>query len=140
NGTTLMVVGKTRVLIALNAAAVIVNVGANLIAIPRLGALGAAIATAATLLVHNVLKQAALRRFTGVRAFGLDYAPIYLTIAVTALALLAAQAVVERAAVSFALAGVAAVLVLLVSRRMLRVHETFPELLRVPLLRRVFAL
>jgi O-antigen/teichoic acid export membrane protein len=139
NGTTLMVVGRIRLLVGLNAAAVIVNVAANLLAIPRFGALGAAIATAATLLVHNVLKQAALRRFAGVRAFALEYGPIYLAIAVAALGLLASQVVFDDAVASFALGGVAAVAVLLVSRRILRVRETFPELLQVPVLRRVLA-
>ena len=139
NGTTLMVVGRTRVLVGLNIAAVIVNVGANLVAIPRLGALGAAIATATTLVVHNVLKQAALRRFAGVRAVALDYAPIYFAIALAALGLLATQTVVHSAVASFALGAIAAAGVLLVSRRILRVRETFPELLRVPVLRWVLA-
>jgi O-antigen/teichoic acid export membrane protein len=137
NGTTLMVVGRTGVLVGLNVAAVIVNVVANLVAIPQLGALGAAIATATTLVVHNVLKQTALRRFADVRAFALDYGPIYLAIAVAALGLLATQAVVSGLVVRFALGGVAAAGVLLVSRRILGVRETFPELLQVPLLRRL---
>jgi O-antigen/teichoic acid export membrane protein len=137
NGTTLMVVGRIRVLVALNIAAVIVNVAANLVAIPRLGALGAAIATATTLLVHNVLKQAALRRFAGVRAFALEYAAIYLAIAIAAVGLLATQAVFDGVVIEFALGAVAATGVLLVSRRILRVRETFPELLQVPVLRRV---
>ena len=139
NGTTLMVVGRIRVLVGLNVAAVIVNVAANLVAIPRLGALGAAIATATTLVVHNVLKQAALRRFAGVRALALEYLPIYLAIALAALGLLGAHAVLDGVALNFALAVVAAGGVLLVSRHILRVRETFPELLQVPVLGRVLA-
>jgi hypothetical protein len=78
-----------------------------------------------------------LRRFAGVRAFALEYAAIYLAIAIAAVGLLATQAVFDGVVIEFALGAVAATGVLLVSRRILRVRETFPELLQVPVLRRV---
>jgi O-antigen/teichoic acid export membrane protein len=139
NGTTLMVVGRVRALVMLNLVAVTVNVGANLVAIPRLGALGAAIATTSTLIVHNVLKQGALQRFAGVRFFRVQYARLYATVAVAALVVLAVQSVLQQTLLSFAIGGVAAAAVMTRNRHVLALGETFPELLRVPFLRRVLA-
>jgi O-antigen/teichoic acid export membrane protein len=137
NGTTLMVFGRIRTLVALNIVALVINTVANLIAIPRWGALGAALATALTLLIHNVLKQIALQRTSGVRFFRVDYARLYLTVAAAALALLVLQTTLDRAIVSVAAYGVVSVVVLAVNRRLLQVADTFPELLRVPGLRRM---
>jgi len=139
NGTTLMVFGKIRTLVTLNAAAVAVNVGANLVAIPRLGALGAAIATASTLIVHNLLKQAALRRVARVRFFPREYGRAYGSVTAAALLLLLAGSVVENDGVHLALAALVAASVLWINRAVLRVGDTFPEVLRVPILRRIFA-
>jgi O-antigen/teichoic acid export membrane protein len=137
NGTTLMVFGKIRTLVALNIAAMIVNVGANLIAIPRLGALGAGIATATTLVVHNILKQAALQRAGGIHFFRREYARAYVSVVVAALAVFVAQAALHEAILSFALGAVASACVLGINHKILRLQDTFPELLRIPLLRRL---
>jgi O-antigen/teichoic acid export membrane protein len=139
NGTTLMVFGRIRTLVGLNLVALLFNVIANLVAIPRFGALGAAAATALTLAVHNVLKQVVLQRTAGVRMFRRDYARAYLVVASTAAALLLLDTALDRPAVSFAGFAVGCVLVLGTNRRLLRVGDTFPELLRIPLLRKLLA-
>jgi O-antigen/teichoic acid export membrane protein len=139
NGTTLMVFGTVRTLVALNVVAVVVNVGANLAAIPHFGALGAASATACTLVVHNFLKQAALRRVARVRFFPREYGRVYGSVAVVAGVLLLAVTVVPGDGAALALAAAAAAGVLWLNRGVLRVGETFPEVLRIPILRRIFA-
>jgi O-antigen/teichoic acid export membrane protein len=139
NGTTLMVFGRIRTLVALNLIAVVVNLVANLLAIPRFGALGAALATTLTLVIHNVLKQIVLQRVSGVRFFRRDYARAYIAVMATALALLLLDGALGRPALSFAAFAVGSVLVLGVNRRLLRVGDTFPELLRIPLVRRLLA-
>jgi O-antigen/teichoic acid export membrane protein len=139
NGTTLMVFGKMRVIVALNVAAVVVNLAANLVAIPLWGALGAGIATSTTLLVHNVLKQTAVHRVAGVRFFAPEYARLYVAVLVAAVSLLIVQVAVDQLLVSLALGLLASVLVLGISRHLLRVPETFPELLKVPLVGRFLA-
>ncbi|MGH2725739.1 MAG: flippase, partial [Actinomycetota bacterium] len=60
NGLMLKVVGKLRAVVAINAIALAVNLILNIVLIRAYGALGAAIGTAATLVVHNLLKQGAL--------------------------------------------------------------------------------
>ena len=139
NGTTLMVLGKVRALVALNVIVIIVNVGANVVAIPQWGAVGAAVATTSTLIVHNLLKQATLRRSAGVRFFRLEYTRIYATVVTAALGVLLAQRWFDAAIPSFALGAIGSGLVLLVASHALNVPEAFPELLRIPLVRRVVA-
>ena len=135
NGTTLMVFGRLRFIVGLNLLAVVANIGANLLLIPPYGALGAAIGTAVTLIVHNLLKQAALRAVTGIPFFSWRYASLHLSIAAAAAALLLTGLVISSAVSRFALAAVVSVAVVTANRRLLRIDETFPELQRVPLLR-----
>src|SRR5207237_8119577 len=73
-----------------SAVAVIRNLTVNLLLIPRYGALGAAIGTAATLVAYNVFKQIGLWLATGVTPFDRRYTKLYSGIAVVAAALLAA--------------------------------------------------
>ena len=80
NGLTLNVVGRLRYIVTLNILAAVTNVGLNLILIPRYGALGAAIGTTVTLVVHNVLKQAGLRLATGINIFEWSMFRVYVII------------------------------------------------------------
>jgi O-antigen/teichoic acid export membrane protein len=139
NGTTLMVFGEVRTLVALNVVAVAVNIGANLVAIPRFGALGAAVATAATLIVHNILKQAALSRVARVRFFPREYGRAYGSVVAAAVLLGVAASLVTNDAVALALAVLTGAVVLAVNRGVLLVGDTFPEVMRIPVLRRIFA-
>ena len=139
NGTTLMVFGKVRLIFAVNLAAVLVNIVLNLILIPIYGALGAAIGTAVTLVAHNIFKQAGMYYGTGVAFFERTYLKIYVTIAAAMVALAVARAALtDSAAVLLVLTVLASAAVLVVNRRLLRIGQTFPELLRLPLARRIF--
>ena len=138
NGATLRVSGRLRWLIAVNVVAVTTNIGVSVALIPSLGALGAGIGTAFAYVVYTVLKQIALRVVTGVVAFDRTYQGPYLTIAGAAVGLLAVRLlwpdnpwVVVPAAVLSSLAVYAS------ARVSLSVSETFPELGRSPLLRRI---
>ncbi|MGH2732969.1 MAG: flippase [Actinomycetota bacterium] len=137
NGLTLKVFGRLRYIVGLNLLTVVVNIGVNLLLIPRYGALGAAIGTSGTLVAHNLLKQAGLRLGTGIALFQRRYLRVYLSVGLGAAGLGAVQLLVSSVYVGIALAGVASFLVLHLNRDLLRVHETFPELLRLPLARRL---
>ena len=133
NGLTLKVCAKLKELVVLNLISGVVNVVLNLVLISRYGALGAAASLMSTLVVHNLLKQAALSRSTGIRFFDWHYARVYLIIAVCSGSLLAAQLLARPPLpVGLALAAVASALVLLLNRSLLEVDETFPELRRIP--------
>jgi len=138
NGLTLRVYGLVRYVVVISIAAAVVNVTLNLMLIPRYGALGAGIATASTMVAHNVLKQAGLRKGTGISVFDRRHGGVYVVI-IAATALLGALEWLFAPGPLAALAMVAVVSlgVIVLSRRSLRVGDMFPELLRVPLVRRV---
>jgi len=146
NGLTLKVYGKLRYVVVINMLAAIVNVLVNLWLIPLYGAFGAACGTCATMIVHNILKQAGLRFGTGISLFERKHMKVYLSIIIGALGLLAVQSVIPAnyswkepyIYISFALAGIVSLLVVGLNRKSLNVGQTFPELLRFPLMKRLF--
>jgi O-antigen/teichoic acid export membrane protein len=139
NGITLQVFGKVRFLVITNLTASAVNVVLFLLLIPPYGAVGAAIAMSATLILQNALKQAGLRVHAGVDVFDWRYLRIYLVVSSSALALWLIQLIVEPPlVVGLTLAGAASAFLLAISHRQLRIVETFPELGRIPFARRLF--
>ena len=138
NGLTLKVLGRLRYIVFINVCAAVANVALNLVLIPRYGPLGAAYGTGATLVVHNILKQAGLR-FGGIRVFEWRYLRVYLAIVVGALALWGVQEVATPSfVISLVLAGLVSAVIFRVGRTELEIGEVFPELLRLPLVGRVF--
>jgi O-antigen/teichoic acid export membrane protein len=139
NGLTLKVFGKVRYIVAINILAALVNVGINLLLIPRYGALGAAIGTCGTMVAHNILKQLGLLFGTGINLFEWRHLKVYGVIAVSTLGLLLVQITMSTDIfVGTALAALASLLVLALTRKSLAVGQTFPELLRFPIMRRLF--
>jgi O-antigen/teichoic acid export membrane protein len=136
NGLTLRVFGNMRAIAAVNLFAAIVNLGLNLLLIPPLGALGAAIGTMTTLVLYNIAKQIALARATPLPAFEPRYLRVYIAIVVSSLACLAIQTIVRPPLpLGLAMAAAFSLAVLLVSREQLRMAQTFPELMRLPFAR-----
>jgi O-antigen/teichoic acid export membrane protein len=140
NGLTLKVHNRLRYTMAIDIAMAVVNIAVNLVLIPAYGPLGAAIGTAGTLIVHNILKHIGLARFTPIPAFDRRYAAVYAALVATAALLLVAQAVLSLNLLgSFAVAAACGLAVLWGTRRLLDVDTFFPELRRVPLPPRVAA-
>jgi O-antigen/teichoic acid export membrane protein len=138
NGLTLRVYGLVRYAVIISVGAAVANVAVNLLLIPPFGAIGAGVGTCATLLLHNVLKQAGLRKGTGISIFDREHARVYGAIVAITAVLIAIHAAVGPGlapAVALICAGSAALL--WVTRDTLRVGDTFPELRRIPLLGRV---
>jgi O-antigen/teichoic acid export membrane protein len=135
NGLTLKVMGQVRYIVILNIVAALANGALNLLLIPPFGALGAAIATAITLILHNVLKQAGLA-LAGVHVFEWRYLRVYVSIVLTAAAVLALRLALQPTLpVALTLAAAGSLLVMAVNRDMLDVGDTFPELRRIPVIR-----
>jgi O-antigen/teichoic acid export membrane protein len=138
NGLTLRVYGFLRYILVSNLVVVLVNIGLNLALVPHYGPMGGAIATASTLVLHNVIKQLGLRRGTGIDVFDWQYLRVYVVIAVAAGALAAVQLLLGPPLyVGVGLAAIASLIVLFVNRHLLDMAETFPELARIPGLRRL---
>ncbi len=140
NGLTLKVLGKLRYIVVINLLAAVTCLVLNLLLIPRYGAFGAAVAMSATMIAHNIFKQAGLRLVAGISLFDRKYFSFYLIIAASAFALLGLQYLTAISIhVALALAGLVSLFVLAVSKKNLCVAETFPELLKLPLLRKILA-
>jgi O-antigen/teichoic acid export membrane protein len=138
NGLTLKVFGHVRYIVVINIVVVAANLLINLLLIPRYGALGAAIGTTSALVLHNILKQVGLRRGTGINLFEWQYLRVYLSITFVAVALWLVQWLTSAPSyVSILLAAIGSLIVLRYNRRMLNVAQTFPELLRLPLVKRI---
>ena len=136
NGLTLKVFGKVRFIVVISILAAIVNLALNFALVPPYGALGAAIATSSTLVVHNLLKQWGLWRGTGIAFFERQQATVYFTVALAAAVLLVLHELLDPSIwVSVPLAGIGSLVVVLVSRNLLRAGDTFPELARFRVIR-----
>jgi O-antigen/teichoic acid export membrane protein len=134
NGLTLKVYGRVRYVMGINIFAALLNLGLNLILIPRYGALGAAVGTFTTLVIFNILKQGGLRFGTDINSFNRQYLRVYLIIITAAAGVLLVQWVTSmHVFASIALAAIVSILVIRLNRHALNVEDHFPELLRLPL-------
>jgi O-antigen/teichoic acid export membrane protein len=79
NGATLMIVGKTRFLMWTGLIGAIMNIALNIFLIPPLGIVGAAIASASSLAVINVLKSTWLYLLFRIHPFTKNYIKPILT-------------------------------------------------------------
>lgn len=139
NGLTLKVFGMVRYIVVINGLAVVANLVANVLLIPRYGALGAAIGTAGTLVLHNILKQAGLAMGTGINLFDWRYFRAYLIIIVSTFGLLFVQWLTAAPAyISIGMAVITSLIVVRTNRHLLNIEQTFPELLRLPLVKVIF--
>lgn len=139
NGVTVKMVGRVWLVAGTAGAALVANLVLNALLIPAHGAIGAAWGTAATVLTYNLLKHLALRRATGVELLPERYATVYATIAVASVAVVASAVLRPPVALAVVVCGAATAAVLWVGRRELGVDDTFPELVRIPLVGRLVA-
>lgn len=136
NGLTLRAQGRVRFLFIVDTLTAIASVVATVLLVQRFGALGAAISTAATLVVQSFWYAVGIE---GIRAAAVrgPYLRTYLAVTLAALALLAIQSALHPPlAVGLVLAGGVSILLLWIHRDLLDVASMFPELLRLPLVAR----
>ncbi|OHB78891.1 MAG: hypothetical protein A2V98_01560 [Planctomycetes bacterium RBG_16_64_12] len=141
NALTLRALGKVRVIVVNDLITAAVAVGLNVLLIPRYGAVGGALAFSATLIVQNVLNQWALFRTGAVSLVEGNCLRIYAVIlAVSAALLVIQQVVAPPLAVALLLSAAASFLVLWLSLATLDVEATFPELLRIFGVKKIYAI
>ena len=135
NGLMLKVAARLRYLMAINVSAAVINVILCALLIAPFGAVGAAFATSGTLLAHNAMKQAGLRRAGGISPFDRHRAVIYAGIGV-ATAVLVLFAVTTDVGLPLAMVATAIVstALLVASRRRLDLGRHFPEIGRLPVI------
>jgi O-antigen/teichoic acid export membrane protein len=131
NALTLRVFGKVRYIMVIDFLALAASLGLNLLLIPRYGALGGAIATSGTLVVHNILNHAGLKFGTSINLFQWRYLRVYLAIALGASSLMLFQWLISSSIyLNFALVAIVSLLVIVINREALDVENTFPEIVK----------
>jgi O-antigen/teichoic acid export membrane protein len=136
NLQTLKIFGRLRYLMLVSVLAALADVGANVLLIPRYGAIGAAIGGAGALISYNLLLQVGLVPTSNVKAFDRRYLSVYLTIVLSASSLFMIQSLTSLSFyLALPLAGLASLFVLAVAKKSLSVGEVFPEVLRLPFMR-----
>jgi O-antigen/teichoic acid export membrane protein len=139
NGVTLKVLGKIRLMVILNIVTPIIIVLFNLLLIPRYGAVGAAVATSAGLIVQNFLRQLVLWNASGgISFFEKRFASFFLVLGSSAASLYLIQVVTSsNIYVALTLAATASTFVLWLVKKHLRIADTFPEIMRLPIVGRL---
>ena len=135
NLQTLKVIDKLHYVTVISVVTVLLHVALNLVLIPRFGAMGAAMATAGSLIIYNLLMQLGLLR-ASCNAFEREYLSIYLTIALSAAGLFFLQFFTSVSIyMALPLAGCVSLLVFTAAKKKLRLTQVFPELLSLPFAR-----
>jgi O-antigen/teichoic acid export membrane protein len=138
NGLTLRVYGLVRYSVVISVVATVANVALNLVLIPAYGAVGAGVGTCATLVLHNVLKQAGLRHGTGISVFEARHLRVYGVIVAVGALLLGLQHIAHpNFPVALVAVAAGSAVVLALTRDALRVADMFPEVGRIPVVRRL---
>ncbi len=139
NGATLKVLGKIRLMVILNIVTPIIIIVFNLLLIPRYGAIGAAVATSAGLIVQNLLRQLSLwLGGGGISFFEKRYASFFLMLGSSAVGLYLIQLFTpNNIYVALTLALAVSTFVLWLVKRHLKIADIFPEILRLPVIGRL---
>ena len=139
SGVTLKVLGKIRLMVILNIVTPIIIVVFNILLIPRYGALGAAIATAGGFIVQHFLRQLGLCRWGGgISFFEKRFTSFFLVLGSSALSLYMIQLFTpNNIYIALALAFAISVFVLMLVKNHLKIAETFPEIVRLPIVGRL---
>lgn len=139
NGVTLKVLGKIRLMVALNIVTPIIIVVFNLLLIPHYGAMGAAVATSAGLIVQNVLRQMSLWRGSGgISFFERRLASLCFVLGLSTVGLYIMRLFMpDNIYVALTLAFAVSIFVLWVLKKHIKLADTFPEVLRLPVVGRL---
>jgi O-antigen/teichoic acid export membrane protein len=138
NGLMLRVFGRVRFMVGVDLLAALIGLGAIVLLVNAAGPVGAAIGTTGLFIFQNVAYQYGLARQTTVRFFETRYGWVYVQLALVTLAILMLdRAVGAPLFVTLPAAALASLVVIRLNSRLLEVRETFPELLRLPLVGRL---
>jgi O-antigen/teichoic acid export membrane protein len=141
NAAALRVHGKLGIVVVTEILAGLTAVTLSLLLIPRYGALGAAIGTTATLILYNVFTHLGLWfGNTGIQLVEGRFVRVYAIATLLMVVVLFADRLVNPPVyASFAAAAAVSLLLIRSARHLIRPEATFPELLRIPLVRQLLS-
>jgi O-antigen/teichoic acid export membrane protein len=133
NGTVLGIYHRVSYILWTNVLAVAVSLGLSVVSILAFDALGAALASSATLVLLNAVRQVGLGARTEVRPLERSFIGLYVLLAALTLALGGARLGLDPPiGVAVVLVGIATLVAAAYARRHLALTDTFPEIARVP--------
>ncbi|HET8784846.1 MAG TPA: oligosaccharide flippase family protein [Candidatus Limnocylindrales bacterium] len=139
NTLTLRVFNRVRFLAITDLSTAALNLVLALVLIQQFGALGAAIATSATFVLQNFIYQWGLKTQTWVAGLDARYVRPYASIIIGALVIIAiAQILRPPFLVGIVVVGAVSLLVFAINRHSLQIVDTYPELGRFRVMRRIF--
>jgi O-antigen/teichoic acid export membrane protein len=139
NSLILRVFGRVRFMVGVDVLTAGISLMATVLLISRFGAIGAAIGTTMSFLTQKALYQWGLKTQTTVLAIDPNYVRPYVSIVVGVLVtLLLAVALRPPIALAFVLVGIVSLTILGINRQALQIMDTYPELGRFKLMRRIF--
>ena len=139
NSLVLRVFNRVRYLVAVDLTMALVNVVAAVLLIQQFGAVGAAIATTGTFILQNAAYQWGLKTRTWVAALDARYVRPYASIVIGTVIIVAVGQLIRPPFLVGALfTGVVALVVFALNRHSLQIVDTYPELGRFRLMRRIF--
>jgi O-antigen/teichoic acid export membrane protein len=139
NALTLRVFGRVRYMVTTDLATAVASVILSILLIREFGPIGAAVGTTTVLLLQNLLYQWGLRTRTTVAAFDSRYLRAYGSIVIGAVGLVLFNWLASPALpVAVVAVGLVSLGVLGLNRNELRILETYPELGRYAIVRRIF--
>jgi len=140
NLQTLKVFERLRWVIAASVVAALANLVVSAVLIKLYGTIGAGVGSAVTLIGYNLLLQAGLSPTADFHVFDRRYLAVYLAIALSACTLFFVGSLTSLSFhVLLPIAVCVSLFVFAVAKKKLSVAETFPELLRLPFMRLIFA-
>ena len=138
NNYTLRVYGVIRYILLIDFIAATFTVISGLILIPPYGAFGAAVSAASALILYNLLNHLGLKRYTDINLFDWRYLKAYVMVTVGAFSLLIIQLVFEPSIfIGLPIAAIISLMILRLNRSQLNIADTFPELLKFGLFRKI---
>jgi O-antigen/teichoic acid export membrane protein len=131
NALTLRVFRKVKTIVTIDMSVIGISVLANLLLIPKFGAIGGALASCGVLIIRNVWYQAALSRARAVKPIDWRFVQVSFSAFAVAAGLFVLQSSLQPPVpVSLMLGAIGSLAVLWLNAPVLDVRTTFPELAR----------
>ena len=139
NSLTLRVFNRVRFLAITDLSTAALNLVLAIVLIQQFGAVGAAIATSGTFVLQNFIYQWGLKTQTWVAGLDARYVRPYASIIIGSLVIIAiAQILRPPFLIGIVVVGVVSLLVFAINRHSLQIVDTYPELGRFRVMRRIF--
>ena len=139
NSLTLRVFNRVRFLALTDLSTAALNLVLAIVLIQRFGAVGAAIATSGTFVLQNFIYQWGLKKQTWVAGLDARYVRPYASIIIGSLVIIAvAQILRPPFLIGIVVVGAVSLLVFAINRHSLQIVDTYPELGRFRVMRRIF--